>query len=98
MWFFEDCGDDFCLHCRTSGVALEGLRLAGSVSGWSLIKPICKLLNSVFIVWVANISADMLANLGCEHDSQLVVYENPPMQLTHVLLSDVMGVPCLITI
>lgn len=33
-----------------------------------------------------------LANMGCNLDIDLAVYENPPAQFSHLLLSDVTGV------
>lgn len=40
----------------------------------------------------ANMIAISLANMGCNLDIDLAVYENPPAQFSHLLLSDVTGV------
>lgn len=34
----------------------------------------------------------MLANLGCDLSSTVVPYEHPPLELSQMLLSDVLGV------
>lgn len=76
---------------------LQGHALANT-SGASLIMRIKKLLTIDWNVCVshifreANKCADVLANLGCEVGSHLVIFERLPVQLAQVLLADVMGV------
>lgn len=70
----------------------------GSSNGWSLVSRTRKLLDSSWLVQVshvyreANRGADVLANLGCRRGNQLVIYEYPPVQVAHALLSDAMRV------
>jgi hypothetical protein len=53
----------------------------GSVVGWRLIHEICRLLAMDWEVKIchsyreANVFADALANLGCDHDLRLHMYD-----------------------
>jgi ribonuclease HI len=70
----------------------------GSIVGWRLIQEIRRLLTLDWEVKVshsyreANTCADALANMGCDHDQGLRVYDLCPTGLSSLLLDDVMGI------
>lgn len=70
----------------------------GSFSGWSLVHQIKLLMQSDWRVRVkhvyreANRCADVLANLGCDQEGQMHLYEHPPSKISQLLLADVVGV------
>lgn len=36
---------------------------------------------------------DGLANMGCELDIDLMMYDHPPLHIKHLVLADLFGVP-----
>lgn len=66
--------------------------------GWRLILEICRLLNDGWSVRVSHIyregnaCVDALANLAYNMEVDVLMYEQPPAQLTSLLLSDVIRV------
>jgi hypothetical protein len=79
-------------------IILSAVQIKGSVVGWRLIQEIRKLLALDWEVKVChfyretNICADALANMGCEHDPGLRVYDLCPPRLSSLLLADVLGI------
>ncbi|PNX78219.1 ribonuclease H [Trifolium pratense] len=69
-----------------------------SVVGWKIIQEIRRLLamdwevNICYSYRKANDCADALANLGCNHDPGLRVYEQCPPSVSSLMLADVMGI------
>ncbi|GAU35983.1 hypothetical protein TSUD_207870 [Trifolium subterraneum] len=70
----------------------------GSVVGWRLIQEIQRLLVMDWEVRIchsyreSNACVDALANLGCDHEPGMRVYEQCPTSLSSLLLADVMGI------
>jgi ribonuclease HI len=70
----------------------------GSIIGWRLIKEIRRLLALDWEVKVchsyreANVCADALANMGCEHGPGLRLYDHCPSRLRSLVLADAMGI------
>ncbi|XP_045810455.1 uncharacterized protein LOC123904892 [Trifolium pratense] len=70
----------------------------GSVVGWRIIQEIRRLLGMDWEVKIchsyreSNACVDALANLGCDHEPGMRVYEQCPMSLSSLLLADVMGI------
>jgi L1 cell adhesion molecule like protein len=70
----------------------------GSVVGWRVIHEIKRLLAMEWEVRIchsyreANTCADALANLGCDHEPGMRVYEQCPAWLSSLLLADAMGI------
>jgi ribonuclease HI len=69
-----------------------------SVIGWRLIQEIWKLLSLDFEIKVrhsyreANVCADALVNMGCEHCLKLRLYDHCPLRLSLLLLADVLRI------
>jgi hypothetical protein len=68
----------------------------GSVSGWRLIQEIWRFLSLDWEILVchsyreANVCADALANMGCDHGSELRVYDQCLASLISFLQANVM--------
>ncbi|GAU23291.1 hypothetical protein TSUD_237450 [Trifolium subterraneum] len=69
-----------------------------SVVGWRFIQEIRRLLVMNWEVQIchsyreSNACVDALANLGCDHEPGMRVYEQYPTSLSSLLLADVMGI------
>ncbi|PNX57174.1 ethylene responsive transcription factor 1b [Trifolium pratense] len=69
----------------------------GSVMGWRLIKEIRRLLALKWEIKVchsyreANACADALANMGCEHDHGLQIYDQCHVSLRNFVISGYYG-------
>jgi ribonuclease HI len=70
----------------------------GSVVRWRLVQEIRRLLALEWEIKVchsyceANMCADALANMGCDHGPRLRRYAQCPTRLSSLLLADVMGI------
>ncbi|CAJ2664280.1 unnamed protein product [Trifolium pratense] len=70
----------------------------GSVVGWRLVQQIRRFLELDWEIKIchsyreANKCADALANIGCQQESTLMIYEHCLAQLSSLLLADVMEI------
>jgi ribonuclease HI len=70
----------------------------GSVVGWRLVQEIRRLMALDWEIKVchsyreANVCADALANMGCDHDPGLQIYNLCPSSLRPLLVADSMGI------